>query len=76
MEITQTELQNGKRIKNLEDTIRDLWNNIKMKNIHIIGAPETEERKKGPEKLPEETSLSGGGRLRNRLRNPTEFQIR
>ena len=65
-----------KELKNTEDTTRDPWNNIKMNNIHIIGAPEREERKKGPEKLPEETSLSAGGRLRNRLRNPTEFQIR
>lgn len=35
----------------MEDTIRDSWNNIKITNIHVIGAPEGEERKKGPEKL-------------------------
>ena len=35
-----------KRIKRNEDTLRDLWNNIKRTNIHIIGVPEGEEREK------------------------------
>ena len=29
----------------------DLWDNIKCTNIHIIGEPEGEERKKRPEKI-------------------------
>ena len=37
-----------------EDSLRDLWNNIKHTNIHILGAPEGEEREKGPEKIFEE----------------------
>ena len=28
-----------------EDCLRDLWDNIKHTNIHIIGVPEGEERK-------------------------------
>ena len=36
-----------------EDSLRDLWDNIKCTNICIIGVP-GEERKKGPEKIFEE----------------------
>ena len=32
------------------DSLRDLWDNIKHTNIHIIGVPEGEERQKGLEK--------------------------
>ena len=35
---------------------RDLWDNIKCTNIHIIGLPEGEEREKGPEKIFEDNS--------------------
>ena len=42
-----------KRMKRNEDSLRDLWDNIKH-NIHIIGVPEGEEREKGPEKIFEE----------------------
>ena len=41
-------------MKRNEDSIRDLWGNIKRKNIRIIGLPEGEEREKGPEKIFEE----------------------
>ena len=36
-----------------EDSLRDLWDNIKCANVCIIGVPE-EEREKGPEKTFEE----------------------
>ena len=39
-----------KRMKRNEDSLRDFWDNIKH-NILIIGAPEGEEREKGPEKI-------------------------
>ena len=39
--------------KSNEDSLRDLWDNIKCTNIHIIGVPE-EERNKRPEKIFEE----------------------
>ena len=54
-EITATE-QNIK-IKNEkknEDSLRDLWDDIKHTNICIIGVPEGEEREKRPEKIFEE----------------------
>ena len=41
-------------MKRNEDSLRDLWDNIKYTNIHILGAPEGEEREKGPEKIFEE----------------------
>ena len=43
-----------KRMKRNEDSLRDLWDNIKCTNIHIIGVAEGEEREKGPEKIFEE----------------------
>ena len=41
-------------MKRTEDSLRDLWDNIKCTNIQIIGVPEEEEKKKGYEKLSEE----------------------
>ena len=41
-------------MKRHEDSLRDLWDNIKRKHIHIIGVPEGEEWEKGPEKILEE----------------------
>ena len=41
-------------MKRNEDSLRDLWDNIKRTNIRIIGLPEGEEREKGPEKIFEE----------------------
>ena len=31
--------------------MRELWDNMKRNNIHIIGVPEGEEREKGTEKI-------------------------
>ena len=41
-------------MKRNEDSLRDLWNNIKRNNIRIIGVPEGKESEKGPEKIFEE----------------------
>ena len=38
-------------MKKNEDSLRDLWDNIKHTNIHIIGIPEGEEREKGEENI-------------------------
>ena len=50
-EFTAAEQNKEKRMKRNEDGLRDLWDNIKCNNIHIIGVPEGEEREKGPEKI-------------------------
>ena len=47
MEITTTEQDKEKRMKRIEDSLRDLWDNIKHTNIGVIGVPEEEEKKKG-----------------------------
>ena len=50
-EITTTEQKKEKRMKKIEDSLRDLWDNIKCTNIRIIWVPEEEEKNKGSEKL-------------------------
>ena len=45
VEISTTGKNKEKRMKRLEESLRNLWNNIKHINIHIIGVPEGEERK-------------------------------
>ena len=54
VEITSEEQNKVKRMKRTEDSLRDLWDNIKHTNIQIIGVPEEEEKKKGHEKIFEE----------------------
>ena len=44
VEITTTEQDKEKRMKRTEDSLRDLWDNIKRTNIRIIGVPEEEEK--------------------------------
>ena len=54
VEFTAVEQNKGKRMKRNEDSLRDLWDNIKRNNIRIIGVPEGEEREKGLKKIFEE----------------------
>ena len=51
LEITTAEQNKEKRMKRIEDSLRDLWDNIKCINIRIIRVPEQEEKKKGNEKM-------------------------
>ena len=45
VEITTTEQNKEKRMKRIEDSLRDPWDNIKHTNIQMIGVPEEEEKK-------------------------------
>ena len=54
VEITFKEQNKVKRMTRTEDSLRDIWENIKHTNIQIIGFPEEEEKKKGHEKIFEE----------------------
>ena len=54
VEITAAKQNIEKRMKKNEDSLRDLWDNVKCTNIRIIGVPEGEERENGPEKIFEE----------------------
>ena len=56
VEITSEEQNEIKTLKRTQDSLRDLWDNIKSTNIQIIGVPE-EEKKKGYEKNFEEIIL-------------------
>ena len=49
VEITSEVQGKIKRMKRTEDSLRDLWDNIKYTNILITGVPEEEEKKKGYE---------------------------
>ena len=54
VEITAKEQNKVKGMKIIEDSLRDLWDNIKHTNIQIIGIPEEEKKKEGYEKIFEE----------------------
>uniref|UniRef100_A0A8D1XAT4 L1 transposable element RRM domain-containing protein n=1 Tax=Sus scrofa TaxID=9823 RepID=A0A8D1XAT4_PIG len=45
------EQKREKRLKTNEESLRELWDNVKRTNIRITGVPEGEERQKGTEKI-------------------------
>ena len=51
VEITDVEQKREKRLKTNEESLRELWDNVKHTNIRIIGVPEGEEREKGTENI-------------------------
>ena len=53
-EVTDGEQKREERLKTHEESLRDLWDNIKWTNINIIGVPEGEEQEKGAENIFEE----------------------
>ena len=54
VEITAAEQNKEKRMKRMEDSLRELWDNIKQTNIRIVSVPEEEEQMKESEKIFEE----------------------
>ena len=53
-EIMGEEQNKGKGKKRIEESLRDIWDNIKRTNIWVIGVPEEEPKHKGTEKMFEE----------------------
>ena len=51
MEIMDVEQKREKRLKTNQESLRELWDNVKCINICIIGVTEGEEREKGTEKI-------------------------
>ena len=51
MEITDGEQKREKRLKTNEESLRELWDNVKCTNICIIGVPEGDKREKGTGKI-------------------------
>ena len=76
VEITTTEQNKEKRMKRIEESLKDLWDNIKCTNIRIIGVPEEQEKKKGTEKIFEEiiveNFLNMGKEIINQVRKHRE----
>ena len=54
MEITAVEQNKENRMTRNEVSLRNLWDNIKCINIHIIGVPEGEERERRLKEIFEE----------------------
>ena len=50
VEITDAEQKREKRLKRNKESLRELWDNVKRTNIHIIGVPEGEERERRGQK--------------------------
>ena len=80
MEISTTEQNKEKRMKIIEDSLRDFWDNIKPTNIRIIGVPEKEEKKKGTEKIFEEIIVENfpnmGKEIVNQVKEAQRFPYR
>ena len=79
VKITSEEQNKVKRMKRTEDSLRDLWDNIKYTNIRIIGVPE-EEKKIGYEKIFEDIIVEnspqcGKGNSQSSLRG-TKYPIK
>ena len=51
VEIMDAEQKREKRLKTNEESLRELWDNVKHTNILIIGVPEGEEREKETEEI-------------------------
>ena len=54
VEIITAKQNKEKRMKRIEDSHRDVWDNTECTNIKNIGVPEEEEEKKGTDKISQE----------------------
>ena len=66
MEITAGEQNKVKRMKRPEDSLRDLWDNIRRTNVCILGVLE-EEKKKGSGKIFEEIILENSPNMEKEI---------
>ena len=70
--IITTELNKEKRMKKNEDSLRDMWDNIKCSNIWIVGVPEEEEKKKVTEKILEEIIVENFPNMEKEIANQVQ----
>ena len=70
VEITATEKNKEKRMKRIEESLRDTWDNIKRTNIGNIGVPE--EEKKGYEKIFEEITVKNFPNMGKEIANQVQ----
>ena len=69
VEITSEEQNKVKGMKRTEDSLRDLWDNIKRTNSRIIGVPEEEEKKKRDEKIFQEIVVENFPNMEKEIAN-------
>ena len=50
VEITDAEQKREKRLKTNEESLRELWDNVKRTSIHIIVVPEEKRERRGEKK--------------------------
>ena len=72
VEITSEEENRVKSMKRTEDSLRDLWDNIKSTNIQIIEVPEEGEKKKGYEKIFEEVIVENFPNMEKEMVNQVQ----
>ena len=72
VEINEEERKKEKRLKRNENHLRDLWDNVTYPKIRIIGVPEEEDKKKGPEKILEEIIVENFPKMGKEI--VTQFQ--
>ena len=86
VEIKGAEQKREKRLKTNEESLRELWDNVKCTSIRITGVPEEEEREKETEKIFEEILPKNMGKeplsnpgstssIKNKLRRNTPRHI-
>ena len=76
VETTAEEQNKGKRMKRIEDTFRDLWDNIKHITIWVLRVPEEEEKKKDTEKIFEEIIVENFHNMGNETVNQVQEVLR
>ena len=72
METISEEHNKVKRMKRTEDSLRDLWKNIKCTNIQIIGVPEEEEEQKRYKKVFEEIIVVNSPNMEKEIVNQVQ----
>ena len=72
VEITAKEQNKVERMKRTEDSLRDLWDNIKHTKIWIIGIPEEEEKNNVYEKIFQEIKLKNFPNMEKEIVNQVQ----
>ena len=72
MQVTTAEENKEKRMKRIEESLRDLWDNIKHTSIRIIGVPGEEEKQKRTEKILEEIIVENFPNMGNEIVNQVQ----
>ena len=72
VEITETEHNKEKITKRSEDSLRDLWDNIKHNDIRIKGSEKKKKNMKKYLRYSQKNSLIGEGKQPSKYRKPRE----